>query len=151
VTDGDGVALPALIALAVLYRTTDADHRIARGSCPGHRVAGAGRQPAPAAGIQPAVAAPALLALATGISLYGVAELTHANPYLAAFVGGVNFTTALPDIGDRFEELGEQLSEAAKLLALLAFAMLLTPTLAGQVPLGGGASKGPAKDRTAEQ
>lgn len=81
--------------------------------------------------------APALLALAAGISLYGLAELLHANVYLAAFVGGVTFATALPDIEHEFDELGEQLSEAAKLLALLVFATLLTPALAGQVPLGG--------------
>lgn len=80
---------------------------------------------------------PELLALATGISLYGLAQLTHANPYLAAFVGGVTYATALPDVERRFDELGEQLSESAKLLALLVFAMLLTPALAGQVPLGG--------------
>ncbi len=82
-------------------------------------------------------AAPQLLALATGISLFGIAELTHANTYLAAFVGGITLATVLPDIEHSFDELGEQLSEAAKLLALLVFAMLLTPELAKLVPIGG--------------
>lgn len=84
-----------------------------------------------------ATAAPALLVLATGLTLFGVAELTGANPYLAAFVGGVTLATILPDVEDAFGELGEQLSEAAKLLALLVFAGLLTPTLLGAVPWGG--------------
>lgn len=81
--------------------------------------------------------APALLALATGLVLYGGAELTKANPYLAAFVGGVTFATLLPEAEREFSRLGEQLSEAAKLLALLVFGGLLTPTLLGSVPVGG--------------
>lgn len=81
--------------------------------------------------------APALLVLASGLTLFGVAELTHANPYLAAFVGGVTFATVLPDVREAFAELGEQLSEAAKLLALLVFGGLLTPALLGSVPIGG--------------
>ncbi|MCZ2820293.1 cation:proton antiporter [Modestobacter sp. VKM Ac-2977] len=82
-------------------------------------------------------AAPALLVLAAGLTLFGVAELTHTNPYLAAFVGGVTFATILPEVREAFAELGEQLSEAAKLLALLVFGGLLTPTLLGSVPIGG--------------
>jgi NhaP-type Na+/H+ or K+/H+ antiporter len=82
-------------------------------------------------------AAPALLVLATGLTLFGAAELTGANAYLAAFVGGVILATILPDVEAAFGELGEQLSEAAKLLALLVFAALLTPTLLDAVPPGG--------------
>ncbi|GAA4734207.1 cation:proton antiporter [Modestobacter marinus] len=84
-----------------------------------------------------ATAAPALLVLAAGLTLFGVAELTHTNPYLAAFVGGVTFATILPEVRKGFAELGEQLSEAAKLLALLVFGGLLTPALLGSVPIGG--------------
>jgi NhaP-type Na+/H+ and K+/H+ antiporter len=81
--------------------------------------------------------APALLMLASGLTIYGVAELTRANPYLAAFVGGVTFATILPEIEDAFDDLGRELSEAAKLLALLVFGGLLTPMLLGAVPIGG--------------
>lgn len=81
--------------------------------------------------------APALLALATGLILYGGAEISNANPYLAAFVGGVTFATLLPHAEQEFAQLGEQLSEAAKLLALLVFGGLLTPTLLDAVPVGG--------------
>lgn len=81
--------------------------------------------------------APALLGLATGLTLYGGAEVAGANPYLAAFVGGVTFATVLPAAEQEFGRLGEQLSEAAKLLALLVFGGLLTPALLASVPLGG--------------
>lgn len=84
-----------------------------------------------------AAGAPTLLALATGLMLYGGAELTRANPYLAAFVGGVTFATLLPDAEQEFDRLGEQLSETAKLLALLVFGALLTPALVASVPVGG--------------
>jgi sodium/hydrogen antiporter len=81
--------------------------------------------------------APALLVLAMGLSLFGIAEVVHANPYLAAFVGGVTVATILPEVRESFEELGEQLSEAVKLLALLVFGGLLTPALLDAVPWGG--------------
>jgi sodium/hydrogen antiporter len=81
--------------------------------------------------------APALLVLAMGLSLFGIAEVVHANPYLAAFVGGVTVATILPEVRESFEELGEQLSEAVKLLALLVFGGLLTPALLAAVPWGG--------------
>lgn len=81
--------------------------------------------------------APALLVLAAGLSLYGLAEALHANPYLAAFVGGVTIATILPDVRESFAELGEQLAEAVKLLALLVFGGLLTPALLSTVPWGG--------------
>lgn len=81
--------------------------------------------------------APALLSLAIGATLFGVAEVAHLNPYLAAFAGGVTAATVLPEVGRRFDPLGQQLSEAAKLLALLVFGGLLTPVLLGAVPMGG--------------
>lgn len=81
--------------------------------------------------------APALLVLAVGLSLFGISEALHANPYLAAFVGGVTVATILPDLRESFAELGEQLSEAVKLLALLVFGGLLTPDLLAAVPWGG--------------
>jgi sodium/hydrogen antiporter len=81
--------------------------------------------------------APALLALAVGLSLFGISEVLHVNPYLAAFVGGVTVATILPEVRQAFEELGEQLSEAVKLLALLVFGALLTPALLAAVPWGG--------------
>ncbi|WP_328743834.1 cation:proton antiporter [Streptomyces sp. NBC_00285] len=70
-----------------------------------------------------------LLPLATGISLYGLCHLTHANPYLAAFSAGAVLTATAPEAKEAFEPLGEALAELAKFAALLVFGALLTPRL----------------------
>ncbi|GAA1582510.1 MULTISPECIES: cation:proton antiporter [Streptomyces] len=78
-----------------------------------------------------------LLPLATGILLYGLCHLTHANPYLAAFSAGAVFTAVSPQAKTAFEPLGEALAELAKFAALLVFGALLTPRLFGDLSLGG--------------
>ncbi|MFJ7263636.1 cation:proton antiporter [Streptomyces globosus] len=78
-----------------------------------------------------------LLPLATGILLYGLCHLTHANPYLAAFSAGAVFTAVSPQAKTAFEPLGEALAELAKFAALLVFGALLTPQLFGDLSLGG--------------
>lgn len=78
-----------------------------------------------------------LLPLATGIILYGLCHLTHANPYLAAFSAGAVLTSASPEAKAAFEPLGEALAELAKFAALLVFGALLTPQLFGDLSLGG--------------
>ncbi|MEU9154974.1 cation:proton antiporter [Streptomyces sp. NPDC048417] len=70
-----------------------------------------------------------LLPLATGVILYGLCHLTHANPYLAAFSAGAVLAAVSPEAKDAFEPLGEALAELAKFAALLVFGALLTPTL----------------------
>ncbi|AXE24058.1 sodium:proton antiporter [Streptomyces globosus] len=78
-----------------------------------------------------------LLPLATGIILYGLCHLTHANPYLAAFAAGAVFTAVSPEAKAAFEPLGEALAELAKFAGLLVFGALLTPQLFGDLSLGG--------------
>ncbi|NXY94229.1 cation:proton antiporter [Streptomyces sp. BR123] len=78
-----------------------------------------------------------LLALATGIILYGLCHLTHANPYLAAFSAGAVLASVSPQDKTAFEPLGESLAELAKFAALLVFGALLTPQLFGDLSLGG--------------
>ncbi len=75
--------------------------------------------------------------LAVGILTYSVSELTSANQYLAAFLGGATVATIAPRAREAFEELGEQLAELGKFAALLVFGALLTPTLFGELGLGG--------------
>lgn len=71
----------------------------------------------------------AMNALAIGLLLFALCEVTRANPFLAAFAGGSTVATVSPAARQRFEALGEVLTELAKLAALLVFGALLTPTL----------------------
>lgn len=75
--------------------------------------------------------------LAVGVLTYAVCELTGANPYLAAFLGGATVATVAPRAREAFAELGEQLAELAKFAALLLFGALLTPDLFGDLGWGG--------------
>ncbi len=75
--------------------------------------------------------------LAVGILTYAVCELTSANQYLAAFLGGATVATVAPQAKEAFEALGEQLAELGKFAALLVFGALLTPTLLGGLSWGG--------------
>lgn len=84
-----------------------------------------------------AIGAPILLLSGIGITIFGLAEITHANVFLAAFVGGVMSATVLPQIHGEADHFGEEVSEAVKLLALLVFGALLTPDLLAAVPVGG--------------
>ncbi|MDO0937709.1 cation:proton antiporter [Streptomyces sp. DG2A-72] len=78
-----------------------------------------------------------LLPLATGIILYAVCHLTHANPYLAAFSAGAALVHVSAEAKESFEPLGEALAELAKFAALLVFGALLTPQLFGDLSFGG--------------
>jgi NhaP-type Na+/H+ or K+/H+ antiporter len=78
-----------------------------------------------------------LLPLATGVILYATCHLTHANPYLAAFSAGAVLGSVSPESKAAFEPLGEALAELSKFAALLVFGSLLTPSLFGDLPVGG--------------
>lgn len=103
-----GVALPLLVNALVRFRLLGAEPKL-----------------------QP------LLPLATGIILYAVCHLTHANPYLAAFSAGAALVHVSPEAKESFEPLGEALAELAKFAALLVFGALLTPQLFGDLSFGG--------------
>ncbi len=75
--------------------------------------------------------------LAVGLLLYAIADLTGANAYLAAFVGGAVVARLNPRAQERFAELGDQLAELAKFAALLVFGALLTPQLVTSIGWGG--------------
>lgn len=78
-----------------------------------------------------------LLPLATGVILYATCHLTHANPYLAAFSAGAVLASVSPESKTAFDPLGGSLAELSKFAALLVFGSLLTPTLFGDLPVGG--------------
>ena len=75
--------------------------------------------------------------VAIAIMLYGIAHLTGANPYLAAFAGGFMTARLSPKAQEAFEQLGEMLAELAKFAALLVFGALLTPQLFASIGFGG--------------
>lgn len=75
--------------------------------------------------------------VAVGILIYGIAHVTNANPYLAAFAGGITVARLNPAAEEAFSALGDQLAELAKFAALLVFGALLTPELLTSVGVGG--------------
>jgi sodium/hydrogen antiporter len=64
--------------------------------------------------------------LAIGMLVYTVAELTNANPFLAAFAAGITVSTAAPRFRDAFHQFGELIAEVLKLAALFLFGALIT-------------------------
>ena len=74
---------------------------------------------------------------AVGLGLLALCEVTGANQFLAAFVGGVTVATISPEARDAFHRFGELVTELLKLGALLAFGALVTPSLLGSAGVGG--------------
>ncbi|MCT2584433.1 cation:proton antiporter [Actinophytocola gossypii] len=102
-----GVAVPAVVALAWRLPVLTAEPRLQ-----------------------------ALGPLAIGVILYAACDLTHANPYLAAFAAGSTIATIDPVVAERFEHLGDLLAETTKFAALLVFGALITPDRIADLTLG---------------
>ncbi|GAB2908006.1 cation:proton antiporter [Rhodococcus aerolatus] len=71
--------------------------------------------------------------IAVGALLYATCLATGANPFLAAFVGGITLATVSPRASELFAGTGELLGELAKNFALLAFGTLVTVTVVADV------------------
>jgi NhaP-type Na+/H+ or K+/H+ antiporter len=78
-----------------------------------------------------------LAPVAIAIIIYGVAEATGANLYLAAFSGGITIASAAPALRDAFREYGEFIAENVKLVAIFVFGALITPIVLADVSLAG--------------
>ncbi|MFI0367912.1 cation:proton antiporter [Actinomadura sp. 1N219] len=74
-----------------------------------------------------------LNAVAIGLLVLALAEVTHGNLFLAAFAAGVTVASVGDRYRESFEEFGELLAELLKLAALLVFGALLSPTFLGDV------------------
>ncbi|MDJ0334551.1 MAG: cation:proton antiporter [Rhodoglobus sp.] len=72
--------------------------------------------------------------VAIAIIIYGVATVTGANLYLAAFAAGITIASAAPEMRDAFVEYGEYIAEIVKLLAIFVFGALIAPSLLADVP-----------------
>ncbi|RNE62226.1 cation:proton antiporter [Cryobacterium tepidiphilum] len=79
----------------------------------------------------------ALVPVAIGLIVLGIAQLTHANLYLAAFSSGVTIASVAPELRESFQQFGELVAELLKLIAILVFGALVSPTLLAGVPFNG--------------
>ncbi|HZD18861.1 MAG TPA: cation:proton antiporter [Actinomycetota bacterium] len=78
-----------------------------------------------------------LNAFAIGILVLGVAFVTDANEFLAAFAAGVTVASTSPQIRDAFRRFGELVTELLKLAALLVFGALMSPAFLAEIPPSG--------------
>ena len=78
-----------------------------------------------------------LTSVAIGLIVLSLAEITHANLFLAAFAAGITVATAGPELRDSYHEFGELITELLKLVAILVFGALISPTFMGEIPLLG--------------
>ena len=75
--------------------------------------------------------------VAIAVIVFGLCQLTGANPFLAAFAAGSMIATLESDATDAFRRTGERLSELLQGAALLAFATLLGPELFSAAGISG--------------
>jgi NhaP-type Na+/H+ or K+/H+ antiporter len=71
--------------------------------------------------------------LAIGLLVLAVAQVTHANLFLAAFAAGITVATFGPRQRAAFEHFGENIAELFKLAALLVFGALISPQFLGEI------------------
>lgn len=69
-----------------------------------------------------------LLPAALGMLVLGLCLVTHANLFLAGFAAGATVASMSEEFRHEFEQLGELVAEQLKLVAVLVFAALMTPT-----------------------
>jgi sodium/hydrogen antiporter len=69
-----------------------------------------------------------LLAFSIALLVFALASLTHANAFLAAFSAGVTVASSSDEAREDFHQFGEIVSELLKLLALLLFGAMITPS-----------------------
>ncbi len=79
----------------------------------------------------------ALTTVSIGLIVLALAELTHANLFLAAFAAGITLATTAPELRDSFVEFGELVTELLKLVAILVFGALISPTFLSEIPFLG--------------
>jgi NhaP-type Na+/H+ or K+/H+ antiporter len=78
-----------------------------------------------------------LFPFAIGIVVFAVAELVHANQFIAAFAAGVTLATVRPSERSEASAFTENFSELLKLAALLVFGMLISPSFLSEIPVSG--------------
>ncbi|PSL05348.1 sodium/proton antiporter (CPA1 family) [Haloactinopolyspora alba] len=79
----------------------------------------------------------AINAVAIGLLVFALGEATHGNLFLAAFAAGVTVATIGQREKEAFHEFGELVAELLKLVALLAFGALISPSFLAEIPWTG--------------
>ena len=74
-----------------------------------------------------------LNAVAIGLLVLALGQVTHGNLFLAAFAAGVTVATVGPRQRDSFEHFGELVTELFKLAALLVFGALISVPFLGDI------------------
>ncbi|CAN5213194.1 cation:proton antiporter [soil metagenome] len=78
-----------------------------------------------------------LLLVAVGLLVFALAEVLHANLFLAAFAAGVTLATVGPQLSAAFHDVGELAAELLKLAALLVFGASISPQFLAEIPVTG--------------
>jgi len=138
----DGLALPVVLVLLSVVGGEDAPLSVLAGELALGVLLGVG-VPALAAllirsrftGTTPLYEA--LSGLSIGLLVLGLANLTHANLFLAAFTAGITVASVSPAVMRAFEDLGEIITELLKLAAILVFGTLISPAFLGEIPVLG--------------
>lgn len=79
----------------------------------------------------------ALLVVAVGLLVFALAQVTHANLFLAAFAAGITLASLSSPLVHAFHALGEMVAELLKLAALLVFGASISPAFLAEIPLSG--------------
>ena len=78
-----------------------------------------------------------LLVVAIGILVFALAQVLHANLFLAAFAAGVTIATVGAQLAAAFRDVGELAAELLKLAALLVFGASISPQFLAEIPWTG--------------
>jgi NhaP-type Na+/H+ or K+/H+ antiporter len=127
----DGLALPIVVVLIAVAKGSHAEVVPVLGELVGGVAFGVAL-PLTVAGLRrmPYVEATPLyrplLATALGLTIFSVSDVTHLNPFLAAFAAGSTIATVAPRLRHAFGPFGEHLAELLMLAAVLALGALLS-------------------------
>lgn len=138
----DGLALPVVLVLVAVVGGPDVDYTLLAGELGLGLVIGVVVPLVAVALLRSRFTAAtstyeSLTSVAVGLIVLSLAELSHANLFLAAFAAGITIATLAPELSDSFHEFGELVTELLKLVAILVFGALISPAFLAEIPLLG--------------
>lgn len=138
----DGLALPVVVVLISLANASPIDPwsllgEVVLGVALGVAVPLAAMAVQRARPFAASAAYQPLTAVAIGLILLSLAQLTGANEFLATFAGGVTIASLSDEVTHAFHQFGDLAAELLKLAALLVFGALLSRSFLADVPWTG--------------